>query len=444
MRPTILSLFSGIGGLDMGLEVALGARTVAQVDCFDYARAVLGRHWPAARRFEDVRTVQAMPGVTLLAGGSPCQDLSLVGFRRGLAGSRSGLWSHFLRLIQGSRPAWVVWENVAGALFPRRPKTGALDRQGLAKGSYPAAVGMVLLDLHRAGYDAYWTTITAEATGAPHRRLRVFVLAWRRDAAPVQFSPLDSPFTQTVLAPQWPAPPEEARARLEPQIEIPRAAAVLYHRERVSAVGNCVVPQAAFVAGALVERLELARQHGAACLTPSLLVSPRPRRRPGGRRSETPTEAAAEAVLALEGLLAGDNPLMDYALLEDAPNSRSPWPAQGFACGGRAAVPAVFTAPPASACAACGEQEADAPSLWPTPTVRDWRSGKRREFVASGRVRGFWKPLSEVAAPGGVLNPDWVDTLGGFPAGYTFVAGRPTKPALRGAAPLPGCDETEA
>lgn len=164
------SLFSGIGGLDIGLERA-GMRTVFQVERDEYARRVLERHWPDVPRFDDVRAVRAhnLPPCDVLAGGFPCQDVSNAGSRAGLDGDRSGLWGEFARLVRELRPRFVVVENVA-ALVVR-----GLDR--------------VLGDLADLGFDAEWTCLRASDVGAPHIRARLFIVAyardgWRRSDAP--------------------------------------------------------------------------------------------------------------------------------------------------------------------------------------------------------------------------------------------------------------------
>ena len=156
------SLFSGIGGLDLGLERAGVGRTIWQVEQDPFCREVLARHWPDAdRSVTDVREAGAhnLAPVDVLCGGFPCQDISLAGKGAGLAGERSGLWREFARLIRVFRPLGVVVENVA-----------ALVARGLAD---------VLADLAALGFDAEWTTLRASDVGAPHRRERLFVVAWR-------------------------------------------------------------------------------------------------------------------------------------------------------------------------------------------------------------------------------------------------------------------------
>jgi len=161
----ICSLFSGIGGLELGLEAAGVGETLWQVEQDAFCRSVLARHWPDARRFEDVRTVRAgdIAGAELICGGFPCQDISVAGSGAGLAGERSGLWREFARLIRLVLPRFVIIENVP-----------ALTGRGLSE---------VLCQLARCGYDAEWDTISAAAVGACHRRDRVFIIAWLRRAA---------------------------------------------------------------------------------------------------------------------------------------------------------------------------------------------------------------------------------------------------------------------
>ena len=150
------SLFSGIGGLELGLERAGVGRTVWQCERDPYCLSVLERHWPEVRRFADVETLEA-PDCDVLCGGFPCQDLSYAGSGAGLRGARSGLWHHFARVIRDIRPQYVVVENVP-----------ALLGRGL---------DVVLGDLAACGYDAEWDCVSAAAVGAPHRRDRLFIIA---------------------------------------------------------------------------------------------------------------------------------------------------------------------------------------------------------------------------------------------------------------------------
>ena len=122
------SLFSGIGGLELGLE-RTGMRTVFQVESNPYALAVLAKHWPDVPRFDDVNDVhgvrdcprglldvlgcpRCLPECDVLCGGFPCQDISHAGEGDGIDGARSGLWREFARLVRELRPSYVVVENV--------------------------------------------------------------------------------------------------------------------------------------------------------------------------------------------------------------------------------------------------------------------------------------------------------------------------------------------
>lgn len=262
------SLFSGIGGLELGLEWAGLGHTVWQAEQDDFCRAVLQKHWPDAKRFEDVREVtsESAEPVDLICGGFPCQDVSLAGKGAGLHGERSGLWWEFHRIVRELRPRLVVVENVS-----------ALRSRGLAG---------VLGSLAEIGYDAQWDCIPAQAVGAPHRRDRLFVVAWRDDLHAIDCD-LDEDCTchladshgggreeqrvqgQAGRSGQqgergnlshgrhsqgWPPRPDDLHAwgRLPPgsQPAICRVANGIPHRtHRLRALGNAVVPQVAEVIG---------------------------------------------------------------------------------------------------------------------------------------------------------------------------------------------------
>ena len=158
-----ISLFSGIGGFDLGFDRA-GMTCVAQVENDPYCIGVLERHWPSVQRIKDVRDAgrDNLPAADLVCGGFPCQDVSITGERAGLDGKRSTLWSEFYRIICEIRPRWVVIENVVGLL-------SANGGEFFTK---------ILRELSEAGYDAEWDTIPACAFGAPHTRERVFIIAY--------------------------------------------------------------------------------------------------------------------------------------------------------------------------------------------------------------------------------------------------------------------------
>src|SRR3990167_7303667 len=109
------SLFSGIGGLDLGLERA-GMRCKWQVEIDDWRRKQLERHWPDIQKFSDVREIgkHNLKPVNLICAGVPCQDVSVAGKRAGLQGKRTGLFYEFARILEEFRPAWFLFENVPG------------------------------------------------------------------------------------------------------------------------------------------------------------------------------------------------------------------------------------------------------------------------------------------------------------------------------------------
>lgn len=157
----VLSLFSGSGAHDLGLERA-GMRTVAFCESDPWCRAVLAKHWPGVPCFPDVRRLSGsdVPGpVDLVTGGFPCQDISVAGKGEGLGGERSGLWFEYLRIVSELRPSWVLAENVP-----------ALRSRGF---------DVVAAGLEAEGYAVWPVVVGAWAVGAPHRRERVWIVARR-------------------------------------------------------------------------------------------------------------------------------------------------------------------------------------------------------------------------------------------------------------------------
>lgn len=160
----VLDLFSGIGGFSLGLERA-GMTTVAFCEIDKFCQKILFKHWPKVPIYEDVRTLTADRlaadgiSVDVICGGFPCQDISTAGKGAGLKGERSGLWREYARIIGELRPRYVLVENVSALLY-----------RGL---------GEVLGDLASLGYDAEWHCIPASHIGAPHRRDRIWIIAYR-------------------------------------------------------------------------------------------------------------------------------------------------------------------------------------------------------------------------------------------------------------------------
>lgn len=153
------SLFSGIGGFDLGFEQA-GLQSAWQVEIDGDCNRVLERHWSGVSRHKDVRDVGKLESVDVICGGFPCQDLSVAGKRAGLAGERSGLWFEFLRIVGRNRPRFVVIENVPGLLSSDEGRDFAVILRGLVE----------------CGYCLAWRIVDAQFYGVAQRRRRVFIV----------------------------------------------------------------------------------------------------------------------------------------------------------------------------------------------------------------------------------------------------------------------------
>lgn len=235
----VLSLFAGIGGLELGLERA-GMTTVGQVELDAYCRSVLAHHWPEVARHDDVRTApawwlgQPRPRVNVICGGFPCQPFSTAGKMLGVGDERWG-WPWMVDVIRAVRPGYVLVENVP-----------ALIRDS-------GAFGAVLGDLAELGFDAEWSIVPASTFGASHRRPRLFLLAYPNQSEPGRRSRLSevtaggrdreeladthrcrSHLGGTTNAESWPREPRVGRMAdgLPGRVD----------RRRLYALGNAVVP----------------------------------------------------------------------------------------------------------------------------------------------------------------------------------------------------------
>lgn len=231
---TIGSLFSGIGGLELGLEWAGLGPTLWQVEIDERCRRVLSRHWPEATLHEDVRRVGAKNLVVadVLCGGFPCQNLSHanVKTRVGLDGAQSGLWCEFARVVGELAPRWVVIENIADG--------------------WRRWVPVVRRDLRQLGYASVPLLLRASDVGAPHPRARVFVVAQSygdsESASAVHAQMAELPTLAKPARQKWRCPTSRA---------LGMADGVPDCMDRLHQLGNAVVPQCAEVVGHVIRQL---------------------------------------------------------------------------------------------------------------------------------------------------------------------------------------------
>jgi DNA (cytosine-5)-methyltransferase 1 len=241
-----LSLFSGIGGLDLGLDRA-GMTCVGQVEIDPYCRAVLDHHWPEAPKHDDVRSApdwwsgRPRPAVQLVAGGYPCQPFSKGGRRRGTADERWG-WPWFRAVVRAVRPEYVLVENVAALLDDAD------------------AFGWMLGDLAEDGFDAEWTVLSACVVGAPHVRERLFLVAYPAGGdGPAWLGPGHGGSLESLnrRASPWLHPVDGLMAAERGSRRVVDGVPDELESARITALGNAVVPDVAEVLGLLI------REHAA-------------------------------------------------------------------------------------------------------------------------------------------------------------------------------------
>ena len=169
-KLTGVSLFAGVGGFDLAME-RNGVDVVASVEIDKQCQKVLAKHFPKAKQFSDITDVKGSdliaagfkPDRGIITGGFPCQDLSVAGKRRGLAGERSGLFWEIARLIEETKTEWFILENVPGLLTSNKG----------------ADFGVVVGTMADLGYSLAWRVLDAQHFGVPQRRRRVFILGRR-------------------------------------------------------------------------------------------------------------------------------------------------------------------------------------------------------------------------------------------------------------------------
>ena len=257
------SLFSGIGGFDLGLERA-GMEIAWQVEIDDYCRKVLAKHWPNVPRYGDIRECRNLGAVDLVCGGFPCQPFSTAGKQSGKEDHRY-LWPEMLRVIQDTKSRWVIGENVPGIIHLE------LDN--------------VLSDLEGIGYATWTAIIPAVGVDARHKRDRVWIVAYSesngnmREPGDVRktnggsWEPLQrfadrasnvsdsngSGFKEqrSTFAAHEEHETIERRCQWEPEPGMGRVAYGISHRvDRVKGLGNAVVPKIPEIFGRLILEIE--------------------------------------------------------------------------------------------------------------------------------------------------------------------------------------------
>lgn len=222
----LLDLFSGIGGFSLGLERTGRFETVAFCEADERCRRTLAKAWPGVPIYDDVRDLSAQHltaagiAVDAICGGFPCQNISLAGRMEGIDGAKSGLWQHYLRLIEETRPKWVIIEN-----------SPVLRSRGLEA---------MLSELAALGFDAEWHCIPANALGAPHRRDRLWIVAYpageRNGLPPLEIS---TGWDQSQHRSWWDTEPAVGRV----------VDGISAEPHRLAQLGNAVVPAIPFEIG---------------------------------------------------------------------------------------------------------------------------------------------------------------------------------------------------
>ena len=409
----IISLFSGVGGLDIAVEAATGLRVGLQVEADPFCRSVLAKHWPDAELHDDVRTIDwTGRKADLLIGGFPCQDVSLANpSPNGLEGNRSGLWFEMLRAIEEVSPTYVFIENVVG-----------LRKRGLLT---------VLKGLRAAGYDAVWSPLSAKQVGAPHVRNRMWILAAKSGC----FQSFDgrAPFGGTPCS-AWirgngQVQPWERGTRRTTEAGNPT------RKPRLKALGNAVVP-------------ECARQAFLGLNSKLLQLPPKSvLRASGADRLEDLVEVPLSGFMS--GVFTGKTSRLRVWLNEPekqpamfpTPSASSYGSNRGGAAGRvgpvRHSLNSMATSgdwptprardykdsgslPPSRINDAgkdtLGQRVARA-ALWPTPTVKgNYNKAGLSQRSGDGLATAVLK-----AKDCGPLNPSWVELLMGFDLGHTEV-----------------------
>ena len=170
---TVVSLFAGVGGFDLAFERA-GAKVVASVEIDKKCQDVLAKHFPQSKIMGDItgvtgeqlRAAGFIPGTGFIAGGFPCQDLSVAGKREGLSGARSGLFWEICRILDETQAQGFVLENVGGLLSSNEGRD----------------MRTVINALNERGYGIAWRSFNSQYFGIPQRRKRIFIVGFLGDS----------------------------------------------------------------------------------------------------------------------------------------------------------------------------------------------------------------------------------------------------------------------
>jgi site-specific DNA-cytosine methylase len=374
-----LSLFSGIGGLDLAAEMA-GIKVVGLCEIEPFPVEVLKKRFPGVPIFEDVRKLTAevirdktrmgtSQSIDIIFGGFPCQDLSVAGKQKGLEGERSGLWFEMLRVVHELRPSYVLAENVRGAVN--------------------LALDTVYTNLVDEGYKVYPYVIPASAVGAPHQRERLFVVGVREDVHRRYTEAMANPGCELRQGSEFSrADGVETGNRDADKFERPSGTLWPSPVASDGSCGGIISPDDIYIQkeSGLFRKINRNGTDGSVGLARMVKLWPTPRAQEPGRTTEgygrglqelvegkeqrklwpTPTQRDYKGTSAEEGLIRKDG----KSRMDQLPN---------------------------------------AVKFWPTPTGTE-RSGVN---PITGRGAG----LSKVN--GGQLNPDWVEQLMNFPEGWT-------------------------
>jgi len=222
----VLDLFSGIGGFSLGLESA-GMETVAFCEQDKFCQKILAQHWPTLPIHSDITELSGYEyrgSVELVCGGFPCQPFSVAGKQRGAEDDRA-LWPEMLRVIREVAPRWVIGENVSGII--------------------PMELDNVLSDLEGEGYTCWTFVLPASSVDAPHRRDRVWIVAYAYRQRQQESGTPGNAIGEKTEGKREANEPFHGNQRCfwEPEPNVGRVANGVPNRShRLKALGNAVVP----------------------------------------------------------------------------------------------------------------------------------------------------------------------------------------------------------